>query len=253
MSTTGRLRLFNLPIDPLPMSETVSAIERALDQRRPGAHVGLNAANVVSARADAAYARDMEAADLVGADGQPVVWVGRLFGLPIPERVTGIDLMLELLDRALSRGWRIYLVGGRPEVVAETARRIEGRGISVAGFRDGYFSAEDDAAVAARVVASGADILFVGMPSPRKEQFIIRAARPAGIGYSIAVGGAFDVLAGRVRRAPGVLQRIGLEWAFRIVQEPRRLLGRYAISNTRFVALVARELIGNRIRRRRRS
>jgi N-acetylglucosaminyldiphosphoundecaprenol N-acetyl-beta-D-mannosaminyltransferase len=243
MGSSARVRLFGLPLDPIPMAATVESIERAMADGRPGAHVGLNAANVVAARSSAAYARDLEAADLVGPDGQPVVWAARLMGTAVRERVTGIDLMLELVNRAPSRSWSVYLVGGRPAVVAEVARRLDARGVTVAGFRDGYFAPDQDKSVAADVKASGADLLFVGMPSPRKERFIIGAAREVGIPYSVAVGGAFDVLAGRVRRAPPLLRRAGLEWAFRLAQEPRRLIGRYASGNARFIVILFRELL----------
>src|SRR5919108_6090057 len=240
MSRAARITIFGLPLDPISLDATLASIEAALSDGRARAHLGLNAANVAAATRHADYARDLHAADLVGPDGQPVVWAARMLGHAVPERVTGIDLMLALLDRAPERGWRVYLVGGTKPVVAELARRLERRGVVVAGYRDGYFPPHEDADVARTVAASGAQLLFVGMPSPRKERFIIGAARPAGVPYSVAVGGAFDVLAGRVRRAPRVMRRIGLEWAFRLVQEPRRLLVRYAVSNMRFLALVAR-------------
>lgn len=252
MSDRSRSRLFGLPLDTLTMEATVAAIERHVAQRRPGTHVGLNAANVVTARSNAAYAHDLESSDLVAPDGQSVVWAGRLFGLRIPERVTGIDLMLRLVKLAAAKGWGVYLVGAREPVVAEVARRLAARGISVAGYRDGYFDVTEDSEVAAYVVASGAKLLFVGMPSPRKERFIIGATRPAGVPFSIGVGGSFDVLAGRVRRAPRLAQRLGMEWAYRLAQEPRRLGWRYTVNNARFISLVSREMLGRAIRVRRR-
>jgi N-acetylglucosaminyldiphosphoundecaprenol N-acetyl-beta-D-mannosaminyltransferase len=233
------------------MRATIAEAERRIGSGKPAAHVGLNAANVVAARSNAAYARDLESADIVSPDGQSVVWSGRLLGLVIPERVTGIDLMLQLAARAPSRGWRVYLVGARPAVVAEVARRFKARGVAVVGWRDGYFPGSDDGVVAADVMAAGAHLLFVGLPSPRKERFIIGAARAAGVPFTVGVGGSFDVVAGRVRRAPPVAQRLGLEWLYRLAQEPRRLLPRYTVDNARFMRLLGGELLAQARRRRR--
>jgi N-acetylglucosaminyldiphosphoundecaprenol N-acetyl-beta-D-mannosaminyltransferase len=220
------------------MAETVLAIERSVALGRPVTHLGANAANVIAAHDDSAYLADLSAADLVTADGQSVVWGARLYRIRIPERVTGIDLMESLLAVARTRGWGVYLLGARADIVAALADRLQADGICVSGYRDGYFSMEESAGVAAAVKESGATLLFVGMPSPEKERFIIHEARPAGIPVSVGVGGSFDVLAGDLRRAPRLLQKIGLEWLFRLLQEPRRLIRRYAITNVRFVVLL---------------
>ena len=248
MTARARQHILGLPLDPLTMDETIYEIGRRIDGREPTAHTSLNAANLVAARDDHEFASDLEAADFVSPDGQSVVWSGRLLGLPIPERVTGIDLMLALVREAPYRKWRIYLVGARERIVAEVARRLSAEGVDVVGYRDGYFGPAEDGAVAEAAAAAGAQLVFVGMPSPRKERFIVGAARPAGIPCSVGVGGTFDVLAGRVRRAPLRAQSWGLEWLYRLAQEPRRLLWRYTIDNGRFVVLVARELLAQRSR-----
>jgi N-acetylglucosaminyldiphosphoundecaprenol N-acetyl-beta-D-mannosaminyltransferase len=236
--TRARVRFLGVPVDPLDMGSTVSAIEGHIARGEPGAHLGVNAANLVLARDDAAYLADLSAAEIISAVGQSVVWGARLFGLQVPERVTGIDLMELLLATALSNDWGVYLVGARREVVDAVARHVTERGVRVAGHRDGYFSMTDAPEVVAAVRESGATLLFVGMPSPHKEQFIVHHARPAGVPFSVGVGGSFDVLAGEIRRAPRLMQQIGLEWLFRLVQEPRRLFGRYALTNTRFILLM---------------
>lgn len=248
--TARRTTYLGAPLDPLDMTAALASIAGHLEAGEPGAHLGVNAANLVMAQDDPAYRADLAAADIVTADGQSVVWGARLFGIRVPERVTGIDLMEALLERAGRAGWSVYLLGARRSVVARLAERLTARGISVAGARDGYFAAEASEEVAAEVAASGAQLLFVGMPSPRKERFIIGAARPAGVPFSIGVGGSFDVLAGELRRAPRLLQRLGLEWAFRLLQEPRRLFRRYAVTNARYLWLMLRSA-GGRSRRRR--
>jgi N-acetylglucosaminyldiphosphoundecaprenol N-acetyl-beta-D-mannosaminyltransferase len=242
----SRVRFLGLPLDPLDMDGTVAAIAEHVEAGRPGAHLGVNAANLVAARDDEAYRADLEQADLVTADGQSVVWGARLYGIHVPERVTGIDLMERLLGTARERNWGVYLLGARADTVARLASTLAADGVRIAGFRDGYFGARERSAAAAAVQSSGATLLFVGMPSPQKERFIIGHARPAGVPFSIGVGGSFDVLAGELRRAPRAMQRTGLEWLFRLLQEPGRLFGRYAVTNTRFLML----LVAGAVRRR---
>jgi N-acetylglucosaminyldiphosphoundecaprenol N-acetyl-beta-D-mannosaminyltransferase len=252
MTASTRVRLLDVPIDPLDMAQTVDVVRRHVEEGRPGAHLGVNAANLVLARDDAAYLADLAAADLVTVDGQWVLWGARLLELDVGERVTGIDLMQELLSEARCHEWAVYLVGARPEVVRALARRLDRAGIRVAGYRDGYFAADASRSIAEAVAASGAELLFVGLPSPQKERFIIEHARPAGVPFSVGVGGSFDVLSGRLRRAPRVLQRMGLEGFFRFAQEPRRLLGRHGVMSLRFVWLLARHVVRQRARPSRR-
>lgn len=250
MTGDARAEFLGVPLDLLDMAATVAAVEGHVARGEPGAHLGVNAANLILARQDAAYLADLSAADLITADGQSVVWGARLLGLRVPERVTGIDLMEELLGSARDHGWAVYLLGARPGVVDGLARRLTARGIRVAGQRDGYFPMSEADAVVAAAKESGAELLFVGMPSPQKERLIVHHARPAGIGFSVGVGGSFDVLAGELRRAPRLLRRMGLEWLYRLAQEPRRLFVRYAVTNSRFVLLVAGDALRRRLRRR---
>ncbi|HEX9609794.1 MAG TPA: WecB/TagA/CpsF family glycosyltransferase [Candidatus Limnocylindria bacterium] len=243
----GRTRILGVPLDPLTMDETVARVVDHVDSGRPGCHMSVNAATLILARDDPQYLHWLEQADIAGADGQSVVTAAHLLSSHGPDRVTGIDLMERLLGEAQTRGWSVYLLGARPRVVARLARRLERRGISVAGYRDGYFGEGETDAVLADIRRSGAHILFVGIPTPRKERFLIEHARPAGVPFSVGVGGSFDVLAGLVRRAPHWMQASGLEWLFRLAQEPGRLWRRNLTTNSRFMLLVARELIRVRL------
>lgn len=243
---SSRIRFLGVPIDPIGMDRTLALLAARADEGEPAAHLGVNATNLLAARDDPAYRADLEAADVVTADGQSVVWGTGLVGTPVPERVTGIDLMGRLVDMARERGWGVYLLGARPDVVEALARRLTASGVTVTGHRDGYLPREEWDAAARGVVESGARLLFVGMPSPAKERFVIGFARPAGVPVAVGVGGSFDVLAGKVRRAPRWLQRIGLEWLFRMAQEPRRLAGRYATTNLRFGWLLVRAVVDRR-------
>lgn len=245
-----RIRVLGIPLDPLTMDQTLACAVRHVEEGNPGCHMSVNAATLVLALDDPGYRRWLEQADIAGADGQSVVWAARLLASHGPERVTGVDLMVRMLTVARSRGWSVYLLGARPHVVARLARRLSRQGVVVAGFRDGYFGEDEAGAVVEEVRRSGAVLLFVGIPTPRKERFLIEHARPAGIPFSIGVGGSFDVLAGQVRRAPRWMQGAGLEWLFRLAQEPRRLWRRNMTSSPRFALLVLSELLRRRFRPR---
>lgn len=249
VAMTTRRQLVGVPVDAMKMADTLDWVASAIGSRRPVAHLCVNAANVATAHDDASYLALLDGADVVGADGASMLWAGRVLGEPLPERVTGIDLMAAICAAAPATEWRIALLGSGSDVVDRVAVRLRGEGVEVVFAHNGYLSGLDLDAVARDVVDAGADVLFVGMPSPAKEEFIIGHARPAGVPVTIGVGGAFDVVAGDLRRAPLTWQRLGLEWLYRLVQEPRRLFMRYAETNTRFIASVGHEWVRRRISR----
>jgi N-acetylglucosaminyldiphosphoundecaprenol N-acetyl-beta-D-mannosaminyltransferase len=244
-----RASVLGCDIDRVDMPGMVERIDRVIATRGFAQHAAINAAKIVAMREDAELERIVRGCELVSADGQSVVWASRVLGDPLPTRVAGIDLMQELLALAEDRGYRVFILGARDDVLARAIERVRGRHprLVVAGARDGYFSDADAAAVAVEVASYRPDIVFVAMPSPRKEYWLGRHGRKLGAPFVMGVGGSVDVLAGHVRRAPVVMQRLGLEWLFRLAQEPRRLLGRYASTNTRFVVYVARELLRRRV------
>ena len=190
-----------------------------------------------------AFSAAVAEAHLVTADGQAVVWASRLLGGRVRERVAGVDLMERLIAHAADRGYSVYFLGARREIVdtcvAIACERFPQ--LRVAGARDGYFT--DEGAVIAEIRATAPDIVFLGFGTPAKEYFMRRRYRELGVPFVMGVGGSFDVYAGAIKRAPVWLQRAGLEWAFRVAQEPRRMWKRYLIGNSRFVVIVARELV----------
>jgi N-acetylglucosaminyldiphosphoundecaprenol N-acetyl-beta-D-mannosaminyltransferase len=181
------------------------------------------------------------------ADGASVVWASRVLRRPLPERVTGIDLMTRLLESADQHGYRVYCLGATDDVLQDVVRRIEHEhpGARVVGRRNGYFDADQEPLVAEAIANAQPDMLFVAMSSPKKELFMARWSARMGVPVCHGVGGAFDVLAGRVKRAPERWQRLGLEWLYRVIQEPRRMWRRYLVTNTLFCGMVLRELFGN--------
>jgi N-acetylglucosaminyldiphosphoundecaprenol N-acetyl-beta-D-mannosaminyltransferase len=241
--------LFGFGVDALTMAQ---AVDRCMGAIEGGGYLSVgvvNAAKVVTMRRDPRLRDAVTGCDMVLADGQSVVWASRMLRAPLPERVAGIDLFLELLEEAADRGYSVYFLGARPDVLermlAEAADRFPG--LKVAGARDGYFAAADEPEVAADIRRSGADLLFLGMSSPKKELFLRQWGAQTGARVMHGVGGSFDVLAGMTSRAPDWWRRNGLEWLYRALQEPLRLGPRYLKTNFSFMALVAREMMHRRM------
>jgi len=228
------------------MEEVLARVDETIE-RRTRLQIGVvNAAKLVNMRRDTRLREDVLASDLILADGVSVVWASRLLGDPLPERVAGIDLMTAMLGRASRRGYRVYCLGATHEVLERAVARMlaDFPGLMIVGQRDGYFGADEEEKVAREIAAARSDILFVAMTSPKKESFLGRWSPRIGVPVCHGVGGSFDVLAGKVRRAPLAWQRLGLEWLYRVRQEPRRLLKRYLVTNTAFSAIVLSEWLG---------
>lgn len=253
MSQTDRVELFGMPLDLLTMDQTVRRCVAFVESGSAVQHVVTNAGKIVLAHADGRLREIISACGLVNADGQSVVWVGRMAGHPVPERVAGIDLMARLLREAQDRGWSAYFLGAKPTVLQTFVGVVAERfpSLRIAGSCDGYF--DGDGAAADAIKASGAKLVFVGMPSPRKEYFTSEMLPRMGGVLVVGVGGSFDVWAGITRRAPAWMQRSGLEWFYRLTQEPRRMWKRYLVGNARFVVIAIDEVLRQRLRLRRRS
>ncbi|WP_043672124.1 WecB/TagA/CpsF family glycosyltransferase [Streptomyces xylophagus] len=242
---TERQTLFGVELDPLTMDETV---ERCLEAVRDGRQLEIgvvNAAKLVNMRRDQRLADAVAGCDLVLADGQAVVWAGRVLRAPLPERVAGIDLFLRLLAEAESAGMSVYFLGAKEEVLDQMLLRVADRfpGLKVAGSRNGYFDDSQQESIADDIARSGAQMLFLGMTSPKKEIFTAAHGARTGARVVHGVGGSFDILAGVTKRAPETWQRWGVEWLYRALQEPRRLGRRYLTTNAAFLLMTARELI----------
>jgi N-acetylglucosaminyldiphosphoundecaprenol N-acetyl-beta-D-mannosaminyltransferase len=234
--------LLGSPLDVVDMDQAVARCREAIDNRGYLQHMSVNASKLVAMREDDLLRDSVLACDLITADGQSVVWAARALGARLPERVAGIDLMERMLAAANEHGYGIYLLGARREVLDTAIERLSERypNLVVAGSQDGYFDDAEADAVAAAISDSKADILFVAMSSPLKELFLGRYGRDLGTPFTMGVGGSVDVIAGLTKRAPVFMQRSGLEWLFRLAQEPRRLGRRYLTTNVRFAWLVVK-------------
>lgn len=241
-AATPRATFLGVPLDAITMDETVARCLDLIRSGKPAQHVVLNAGKCVL-MSDAPDVRDIvRRCEIVNADGQSVVWGARLLGVRVPERVAGIDLMGRLLAACEEERWSVYYLGAEQEVLAafesETLKRHPG--LIVAGRRNGYFEPDDEPAIVAAIRGSGARLLLVAMSSPKKERFLAKHLDAMGPLLAVGVGGSFDVWAGKTRRAPVWMQRAGLEWFYRFLQEPRRMWKRYLVGNLRFAAMVAR-------------
>ncbi|MGH7879262.1 MAG: WecB/TagA/CpsF family glycosyltransferase, partial [Candidatus Binataceae bacterium] len=190
-------------------------------------------------------------AGMVTPDGMPLVWVSRLMGFRQTQRVYGPDLMLAVCERAAARGYRHFFYGGGPGVAERLSERLCNRypGLRVAGIHSPPFRAlspAEDCAVVEQINSSGADIVWVGISTPKQERWMAAHVRRLNAAALIGVGAAFDFHAGLKKQAPRWMRRSGLEWTFRLATEPRRLWRRYLASNPVFVALVAMQLMGGK-------
>lgn len=244
-----RVRILNGRFDPLTADELVEQVTEAIRTGQRGIVCTVNVAILMTMRSDPQLQRFVDRARWTVADGQPLVWASRLGRRPLPERVTGVDLVDQLCARAAREEVGVYFIGARPRTVRTVAQMLRHRhnGLRIAGVADGYFRPEDAAARARDIARSRAGIVFVGMGVPRQEAFIEEHWEHLGANVVIGVGGSFDVVAGLRRRAPRWLQRAGLEWAYRLAQEPRRLFRRYLTTNCQFLALMFRHELTTRL------
>lgn len=233
------------PIDCLDMNQTIDLIEQYIKEKKPCQHVVINVAKFVEMRNDPQLKEIISECDIINADGMPVVWASRLLGQPLPERVAGVDLFQNLVKLCAEKGYRPFFFGARGWVVEKVVEVFKERypGLNVAGYRNGYFSPEEEKEIAEMIRDTKADMLFVGFSSPMKEKFLEKWMPFMQVPFCMGVGGSFDVIAGKTKRAPAWMQEKGLEWLYRIYQEPRRMWKRYAKTNPVFMWMVLREYV----------
>jgi N-acetylglucosaminyldiphosphoundecaprenol N-acetyl-beta-D-mannosaminyltransferase len=240
-----RHHFLGVPLDYVSWNDAVDLATRAMGDRFRLQMGDVNVSKVIDAQSDPHFRKWLEDSDVVCADGVGVIWGCHLLGIPVADRVTGIDLMTRVIAVCEQRGFRPYFLGATETVIKDLVNQLQRRhpNLKIAGWRNGYFRPEDEPAIVAEIKASGADCLFVGISSPIKERFLNQYRDEFNIPLQMGVGGSFDVLSGHVKRAPRLMQRIGLEWLFRVAQEPRRLARRYYVSNSRFVLLLLRSIL----------
>jgi len=242
-SDVKRINICDIPVDALTMQETIEIINRAIQERKPIHHVVINAAKVVHAQKDDELKKSIVDCDIINADGKSIVWAARLLNKSVPERVAGIDLMESLVKLAAAKNYKVFFFGAKEHVVKSVVEKYAAMygGNIIAGYRNGYYDKEDEPLIANQIAESGADILFVGITSPKKEIFLNTYKHVIKAPFIMGVGGSFDVVAGVVKRAPVWMQEAGLEWLFRVIQEPKRMWKRYLTTNSVFIYMILKE------------
>ena len=239
----NRYPILNTYVNAISMEETIDEVEKIIQLGKPTQHVVINALKINLMNENPELRKIVNSCSLINADGASILWAAKKLGVPLKERVTGIDLFLKLVDTAANKGYKIYLFGAKEEVVQKVKIIFLTRypSLKIMGVRNGYFKDEDEAQIVADMASSGADMMFVAFSSPKKEFWVNKYLDKLNIPFVMGVGGSFDVVAGVKDRAPKWMQDHGLEWFYRFIQEPKRLFKRYIIGNIKFIMYVYKE------------
>lgn len=239
MKVKNRYPILNTYVNAISLDETVEQVEEIIKAGVPTQHVVINASKVNLMQKDAKLRKIVNQCPLINADGASIVWAAKILGIPLKERVTGIDLFLRLIEVAHEKKYKIYLFGAKEEVVVKVKHLFEKKypNLQIVGYRNGYFTEADEPEIVRDMAESKADMMFVAFSSPKKEYWVNKYINKINIPFVMGVGGSFDVVAGVTDRAPLWMQNHGLEWFYRFIQEPRRMWKRYMIGNAKFVLL----------------
>lgn len=243
-----RITILGTNIDALTAKETINLVEKYVMKKRPLHLMGVNADKINMMRNNSRLKEIVNGCKIINADGASVVLASKFIGSKLPERVAGIDLMQDLVELSEKKGYSVYFLGAKQEVVENTAKILKQKypELKVAGIHNGYFKEEDWLVIYKELKESNPDFVFVGITSPLKE-YLVDYLQKQGLNcVFMGVGGSFDVISGKIPRAPLWMQRMNLEWLFRVIQEPRRLFKRYFIGNWKFIINVVREKYSNK-------
>lgn len=221
----SHIRLFDIPISKMTLTETADYLEQVIEQRQRHQVVTINPIMIMEGLRNPEFRRVLQGAELNVPDGAGVVWAARYTGKSVAERVAGIDLMHELLARSERKGYRVFLLGADQATIVEAVDKLRTRypGIQLAGYRNGYFGSEQDSEVIEQIRQTKPDLLFVGRSLLTQEPWIAQYKEQLEVPVMMGVGGSFDVIAGKLKRAPMIFQKLQLEWFYRLLQEPKRL------------------------------
>jgi N-acetylglucosaminyldiphosphoundecaprenol N-acetyl-beta-D-mannosaminyltransferase len=248
-----RIHIGQLPLDAVDLPGTLNAIDDLIRSRAGGTVFTPNVDHIVIGEKDERFRQAYQRVSLSLVDGTPVLWAARLLGRPLPEKVSGSDLVEPLMERAAARGWRVFLLGGAAGAAETAAVRLKERfsGLSIVGIDasrvDLNSALGERLAVAARVAEAKPDLVLVAFGAPKQEIFCDEAFEVLKPAVLVCVGAGIDFVAGVARRAPRWMSRWGLEWLFRLAQEPRRLAGRYLLRDPQFLLILLRQLARRRL------
>jgi N-acetylglucosaminyldiphosphoundecaprenol N-acetyl-beta-D-mannosaminyltransferase len=242
-----RLKLGSIPIDVLTFAAALEAIDALVTAQRGGFVVTPNIDHVVLADENSAFREAYTDASLSLVDGQPLVWASRMLGAQLPEKISGADLILPLMERAALKRWRVYLMGAGPGVAEMAADEFRKRfGTQVVGCDAPRVSvdpgAADNAAALEKIKVARPDVVLVALGAPKQEIWMHRCLSQYAPAVALGIGAGLDFIAGTVKRAPQWMSQAGLEWAYRLTREPKRLWRRYLVNDPKFLLILARTL-----------
>jgi N-acetylglucosaminyldiphosphoundecaprenol N-acetyl-beta-D-mannosaminyltransferase len=236
--------ILGILLDDLTMQETIDLINKSIKEDASIRQVSINAGKMVLIHKNKELYNSVVSCDIISPDGQSIVWAGRFLGKHLHNRVAGCDLMQELVKLANENKYKCFFFGAKEVVIKKMVDLYShkyGPDI-IAGYRNGYFSKIEEPLIARQIVDSGAQLLFVALNSPTKENFLYEHAEILKkVNFTMGVGGTFDIVAGFTKRAPYWIQKIGMEWFYRFLQEPRRMWRRYLIGNSKFIYYVIKD------------
>lgn len=238
-----RITMMNTVIDVLDMKETVELVDEYIKTNTPLHLMGVNADKINELNSNSLMKEIVNKCGIINADGASVVLASKLLKKKLPERVAGVDLMIELVKLCCEKNYSIYLLGAKQSVVEQTRDVLMDKysNLNIKGIHNGYFKEEQWDNISKELKKLKPDIVFVGITSPTKEYLIEYLQNDGNKSVFMGVGGSFDVISGNIPRAPKWMQKCNLEWLFRVIQEPRRLFKRYFVGNLKFIKLVIKE------------
>lgn len=247
LGNNQRIEILNTIIDVLDMKQTIDLVEKYVQKKIPLHLAGVNADKINELNKNKKLKQIVNSCGIINADGASVVMASRFLKKPLPERVAGIDLMQKLIALSEKKGYSIYLLGAKQEVVEKTAKVLARQypKLKIAGIHNGYFKQNDWPDISMELKNIKPDFIFVGITSPLKEYLVEYLQDDGNKGVFMGVGGSFDVISGMIPRAPAWVQKLNLEWLFRVIQEPKRLFKRYFLGNWLFIRAVVKEKISN--------
>lgn len=226
------VKILGVPVHPLTMNESVAVLEEKLQKKEQAFVVTANAEIIMMCQKDKEYNNIVsEQADLVLPDGAGAVWAGRYLGNEVPERVAGFDLYNQLLKLSADKGYKAYFFGGAPGVAEAAKNKAEELypGVQIVGCRNGYFTEAEEEAIIKEINDAAPDMLFVALGAPKQEKWLVKYRNQLKSRVLMGIGGSFDVLAGKMERAPKWMQEASLEWAFRLYKQPSRFMRMLAL------------------------
>ncbi len=245
LGVNPRIEILDTIIDVLDMNQTIDLVEEYVQKKVPLHLIGVNADKINELKHNRRLKQIVNSCGIINADGASVVMASKFLGNPLPERVAGIDLMESLVALSEEKGYRVYLLGAKQEIVEKTAKVLleNHPKLNIVGIHNGYFKEEEWPKISAEIKEKSPEFIFVGITSPLKEYLVEYLQDDGNNGVFMGVGGSFDVISGKISRAPKWMQKLYLEWLFRVIQEPKRLFKRYFVGNWIFVKDVLMEKI----------